>query len=202
MRLTYTLLLSLLTAASAPPRLAIDITFEGVKLAAAGEAAAVEEVRTIWAPYGVDVRVVAHAAGAARTDAIPLRVTLADRGDPRLPTETLGSIDFHGGTPEPFIVLYSASTSELVSSALIGHAGEWPGVMQDRLLGRVLGRALAHEIGHFLLRRQGHSAKGLMRAQQPVPDLMREDRSCCILSAADVSALDALIEARASGSSE
>jgi len=71
--------------------------------------------------------------------------------------------------------------------------------MHDRLFGRVLGRALAHEIGHFLLRRQGHSSKGLMRAQQQVPDLMREDRSCCILSAADVLALDAVIEARVSG---
>jgi hypothetical protein len=38
-----------------------------------------------------------------------------------------------------------------------------------------------------------------MRAQQQVPDLMREDRSCCILSAADVLALDAVIEARVSG---
>lgn len=199
MRSACSILLSLLAIASATPRLHIDITFEGVKLPAAGEAAAAEEVTTIWAPYGVDIRVVTHAAGAARSDAIPLRVTLVDRSDPRLPTETLGSIDFHDGTPEPSIVLYPASTSELVSWALIGHAHEWPAAMHDRLFGRVLGRALAHEIGHFLLRRQGHSSKGLMRAQQQVPDLMREDRSCCILSAADVLALDAVIEARVSG---
>jgi hypothetical protein len=198
-RSACSVLLSLLAVASATGRLKIDVRFEGVKLPAAGEAAAAEEVRTIWAPYGVDIRVVTHAAGAARPDAIPLRVTLVDRGDPRLPTETLGSIDFHDGTPEPSIVLYPASTSELVSWALIGHAHEWPAAMHDRLFGRVLGRALAHEIGHFLLRRQGHSSKGLMRAQQPVPDLMREDRSCCILSAADVLALDAVIEARVSG---
>jgi len=198
-RSACSVLLSLLAVASATGRLKIDVRFEGVKLPAAGEAAAAEEVRTIWAPYGVDIRVVAHAAGAARPDAIPLRVTLVDRGDPRLPTETLGSIDFHDGTPEPSIVLYPASTSELVSWALIGHAHEWPAAMHDRLFGRVLGRALAHEIGHFLLRRQGHSPKGLMRAQQQVPDLMREDRSCCILSDADVLVLDALIEALVSG---
>jgi hypothetical protein len=71
--------------------------------------------------------------------------------------------------------------------------------MHDRILGRMLGRALAHEMGHFLLRKQGHSSTGLMKAQQPVPDLMREDRNCCILSAADVLALDAVIEARVSG---
>jgi hypothetical protein len=198
-RSACSILLSLLAIASATPRLKIDVRFEGVKLPAAGEAAAAEEVRTIWAPYGVDIRVVTHAARAARSDAVPLRVTLVDHGDPRLPTETLGSIDFHDGTPEPAIVLYPASTSELVSWALIGHAHEWPAAMHDRLFGRVLGRALAHEIGHFLLRRQGHSPKGLMRAQQQVPDLMREDRSCCILSDADVLVLDALIEARVSG---
>ena len=199
MRSACSVLLSLLAVASATPRLKIDVRFEGVKLPAAGEAAAAEEVRTIWAQYGVDIRVVTHEADAARPDAIPLRVTLVDHGDPRLPTETLGSIDFRDGTPEPSIVLYPASTSELVSWALIGHAREWPAAMHDRLFGRVLGRALAHEIGHFLLRRQGHSSKGLMRAQQPVPDLMREDRSCCILSAADVLALNVFIEARVSG---
>lgn len=199
MRSACSVLLSLLAVASATPRLKIDVRFEGVKLPAAGEAATAEEVRTIWAPYRVDIRVVTHAADAGRPDAIPLRVTLVDHGDPRLPTETLGSIDFRDGTPAPSIVLYPASTSELVSWALIGHAGEWPAAMHDRLFGRVLGRALAHEIGHFLLRRQGHSSKGLMRAQQPVPDLMREDRSCCILSAADVLALNVFIEARVSG---
>jgi hypothetical protein len=197
------LLLSLLTVASASPRLHIDITFDGVKLAAASEAAAAEEVRAIWAPYGVDVRVAkTHWTGAACTDAIPLRVRLAERENPRLRTEALGSIDFYDGTPESSIVLYLSSTTDLVSMALIGHAAEWPAVVHDRVLGRVLGRALAHEIGHFLLRRQEHSSKGLMRAQQQVPDLMREDRSCCVLSDADVSALNARIEARVSGRSE
>ena len=32
-----------------------------------------------------------------------------------------------------------------------------PQALRDRVLGRVTGRALAHEIGHFLLRSSGHS---------------------------------------------
>ena len=37
--------------------------------------------------------------------------------------------------------------------------------LRDRRLGVVLGRAVAHEIGHYLLRTNTHSAQGLMRAQ-------------------------------------
>jgi hypothetical protein len=38
------------------------------------------------------------------------------------------------------------------------------GGQRDQRLGIVLGRALAHEIGHFLLRTDTHAASGLMRA--------------------------------------
>ena len=48
---------------------------------------------------------------------------------------------------------------------------EWPTILRHVVLGRVLGRALAHEIGHFLLRSRGHSQIGLMRANQSIADL-------------------------------
>jgi hypothetical protein len=38
-------------------------------------------------------------------------------------------------------------------------------IVHDRRLGVVLGRALAHEIGHFLLQTNTHATNGLMRAQ-------------------------------------
>ena len=47
--------------------------------------------------------------------------------------------------------------------------------MRDAILGRVTGRALAHELGHFLLRARHHSPKGLMRAGLFVRDLMSVD---------------------------
>jgi hypothetical protein len=52
-------------------------------------------------------------------------------------------------------------------------------------MGRVLGRALAHEIGHFLLRSRNHSKVGLMRANPSVPDLIGRDRQTFFLSADD-----------------
>ena len=41
---------------------------------------------------------------------------------------------------------------------------EFPG-MYDRRLGVVLGRAVAHEIGHYLLQTNTHARRGLMRAR-------------------------------------
>jgi hypothetical protein len=40
-----------------------------------------------------------------------------------------------------------------------------PTALADLMLGRALGRALAHEIGHYLLGTARHSPHGLMRAQ-------------------------------------
>src|SRR5262245_33028446 len=40
-----------------------------------------------------------------------------------------------------------------------------PAAMQDQRLGVVLGRAVSHEIGHYLLQTNTHSTRGLMRAR-------------------------------------
>ena len=36
--------------------------------------------------------------------------------------------------------------------------------LQRQALGRIIGRAVAHEIGHFLLASPAHASNGLMRA--------------------------------------
>lgn len=43
---------------------------------------------------------------------------------------------------------------------------------QRQLLSRILGRALAHEVGHYLLRSAAHAPSGLMRASYPTYDLI------------------------------
>ena len=176
------------------PRLRIDVVLTGVALPRPLDTTAIDEVTAIWAPYGVDIRS-RKPGDAPRDGALPLAVRLADRPDPRLPTEALGSIDFYDGSPKPTIVLYIEAISSLVSETLIGRESEWPMALRDRLIARVLGRALAHEIGHFLLRSRGHSAAGLMRAHQLLPDLMIEDRRCCTLSADDIAALESRLGA-------
>lgn len=44
--------------------------------------------------------------------------------------------------------------------------------LRDELLARAIGRAAAHELGHYLLQRAGHQARGLMRASYSASDLV------------------------------
>jgi hypothetical protein len=87
--------------------------------------------------------------------------------------------------------MYPRAIGALVSTVtLLGnHDKVWPKALYDLVTGRVLGRALAHEIGHFLLRSREHSRKGLMRPRHQVPDLVGADRSRFVLSADEVTRL-------------
>jgi hypothetical protein len=62
---------------------------------------------------------------------------------------------------------------------------------------RLMGRAIAHEIGHLLLGRNEHSACGLMRAVWDREELRHEDEQDWQLTSADASAMRAAFSARA-----
>jgi hypothetical protein len=64
---------------------------------------------------------------------------------------------------------------------------------RDFIVGRVFGRALAHEIGHYLLRSPNHSREGLMRALQFAPGLVGQDRQRFALSADQVTRLHSVL---------
>ena len=61
-------------------------------------------------------------------------------------------------------------------------------VQRRTFLARALGRALAHEIGHYLLGSKQHTARGLMKARQTAVDLFGFDRSRLDLTVAERSA--------------
>jgi hypothetical protein len=180
-----TLLLCLLGLAASPwPRHQVDIVFEGTRIAPKREAAAMEEVTRIWAAYGIDIRrgnpIAAREPGASR-----LTVLLVERQDQHVASGALASISFFDDSPQPTIFMYPNTIASVVSSgSLLGlQASEWPADLREQILGRVLGRALAHEIGHFLLRSRHHSELGLMRAHPPVSELIDRDRQRFFLSA-------------------
>lgn len=79
-------------------------------------------------------------------------------------SNALGWIGFTDAGPGRFIVLSVRRAMALLAGAQLGarRLSEMPG-MVERLLPRALGRALAHELGHFLLARREHSASGVMR---------------------------------------
>jgi hypothetical protein len=182
-------------AAAAPSGHRVDIVFDGPAMPRRLEASAMEEVRSIWAAYGVDVRATGPGE-SGRADAIRLAVVRADRPYESA-TQALGSIRFVGDVPEPTITIYPHAIAALVSTLRIsGHLDcEWPIALRNAILGRVLGRALAHEIGHFLLRSRTHSQTGLMQSMQVLPDLVALDRRPFTLSAGEA----ALVVSRAIG---
>jgi hypothetical protein len=177
------LVLCLLELAASPPRLRVDIVFEGTRMQPRREVSAMEEVTRIWAAYGVDIRR-ANPDDTRWDRALRLTVVLADYQNPRVVGDVLASISFTDDSPRPTIVMYPTSIATLVSTTtLLGrNASEWSIDFREFILGRVLGRALAHEIGHFLLRSRQHSQAGLMRAHPPVSDLIDPGRQHFVLS--------------------
>ena len=104
---------------------------------------------------------------------VRLVVKLARPGEKPTGAGALGSIVFIGDTPDPTIELYPTAASALIAAVAFNRRDDpWAAAPGDRVLARVLGRALAHEIGHFLLRSKTHSKNGLMRAEQIGSDLM------------------------------
>lgn len=194
MRTLSFLLVCFLGASQPSARLKIDLVFDGVRLPQRLIAAAMFETTDIWRPYGVDVRAVTRIE-ARRPDAISLAVTTVDRPDDGLPVHALGSIQFVNNAPTSTIELYPRAIDDLMErSALSRGEIAWPSALHERILGRAVGRALAHELGHYLLRSQRHSSGGLMRARQMIDDLTNEERRCCVLSREDEARLGELLD--------
>ena len=59
---------------------------------------------------------------------------------------------------------------------------DWPPAVRDDLIGRALGRVLAHEIGHYLLILRSHTPDGLMQPSFKAAALVAPDRGAFALS--------------------
>jgi hypothetical protein len=151
------------------------------------------EAERAWTALGVDV-----CWRDARTPCDHARVTLYVRVAEDVPSAepsargALGWIGFSDVSgPGTFIVLSVRRAIELLGRAerAARRLAELPG-MVERLLPRALGRALAHELGHYLLARRAHSPAGLMREAFRPEDLADDGEGQRMqLSAGDTRAL-------------
>jgi hypothetical protein len=127
------------------------------------------EVERVWAPYGVTFCWQDRGDGCAGVE-VRLRVLIADDALP--PTErraggpAVGRIQFLATRPGTEIQLSWRAARDLVVRANLGGQpiGSWPSAIETRLVPRVLGRALAHEVGHYVLGSRDHARTGLMAA--------------------------------------
>jgi hypothetical protein len=158
---------------------------------------AVAEAAGIWMPYGVAIDLAGPCGWTADESTVLNVAPDGNRTTLRGPSapgagrwqRPLGAITFApDGTPAPTITVFVADLIELVSRAHVLGAdeGRWPRKLHDLIVGRVLGRVLAHEIGHFLLRTRQHTAVGLMRSLQPASDLIEPSRRTFTLSQAEM----------------
>lgn len=128
----------------------------------------------VWRPH-IELLTDVGQTWAARC-APTLILRLTDRGRPttaRATDSTIGWIDFVDGEPSPTIQVSPAMARAWASDQQLGGQPlvNLPRRATSNLLERALGRAVAHEIGHYLFRSRTHTPNGLMKARFSVRDL-------------------------------
>jgi hypothetical protein len=119
------------------------------------------EAAAIWGPAGV-VFVCERDTSTGVTCPRGMEITIDDRHPPGGLEDALGWLTFMNGTPGRSIHL-SRSAAERVLRSTPG-VSDGTITLHETLIGRALGRALAHEFGHYVFRSQAHTLHGLMRA--------------------------------------
>jgi len=161
-----------------PMPLAMSTTIEATEVLAESEITLSIDVSSTC-----DARPLAHSRPPVivRFDAVPHWSRLHP------PPRGVGSIPFIDGEPGRVILLSVWAAVALIERDLSVRSlfDRVPERIREQWIGRMLGRALAHEIGHYVLRSSHHSARGLMRASHTVEAFVGVDRSPFRLSAGD-----------------
>lgn len=127
------------------------------------------EIEGIWRREGLDVQWLAMSPGAPLPPAA-IRVVVVDRARDPVPTDHEWPVAqlLFDDLNRP-VAVSSLAAAERVLEA--GTDRVEPSRLRQRRLGLVLGRAMAHEIGHYLLNTASHARRGLMRARIDARDL-------------------------------
>ena len=146
------------------------------------------EADAIWRPSGITflwqraARVVVPYSRASETGPyVPrtLRLVIGDqRGPARDGGAVLGWIQFDDeGAPEQEIYLSHRNALQMLAESreFVGNVEQITIAEREMLLARAMGRALAHELGHYLLASKVHTEQGLMKAILTAAELFSTD---------------------------
>jgi hypothetical protein len=146
------------------------------------------EADAIWRPSGISFvwqRTPPVSVSYARSgDAAPylpntLHLTIGEsRGPGRDGRLALGWIMFDDMTvPAQEIYVSYANARKMMEEArgVVGLIDQMPMMQRETLLSRAMGRALAHELGHYLLASKVHTERGLMKAIMTAVELFTPD---------------------------
>jgi hypothetical protein len=148
------------------------------------------EVNQIWAPYGVTLEGLVEPCKTGHGPTLKIRLRKIESVRPAgIPRGTLGNIYFVAGKPTPLIDLWADEAVRVMAG---NHVMFNQGVTDPRIrveMGRLLGRSLAHELGHYLLASSVHTEEGLMRRSYGNRDGKTKTRGCFSLAEDQVAAL-------------
>ena len=145
------------------------------------------ETDAIWRPSGITLLWQAAARIATPAEQrefgpfVPnsLHVIIGEnRGSGTSSRVPLGWIVFDDVTvPEQEIYLSYANARQMLEQArgVVGLIDQMPIMQRETLLARAMGRALAHELGHYLLASKVHTERGLMKATMTASELFMPD---------------------------
>jgi hypothetical protein len=179
--------------AEGPRQLRVRMPEDGMKAAVLALVRA--EVIAIWRQYGVEI--VWEELWTPARPKPDLWVQFVDvaliskkvKGAP-----AVAWIPFSSGVPLPYVRVSKPNATALLKTRSwfdgrpLSDATE---EMRNQALGRIIGRALAHEVGHFLLAAPAHATSGLMRASLDPERLVNPGTEHFKLQASDVRALRA-----------
>jgi hypothetical protein len=155
------------------------------------------EVTALWSDYGVDIVWEGRWDESNPGTKPDLFVYFVDRELSRRPhrgASPVAWIVFLDGAPGNLINVSVAAADRLLKDTpwLDGRPmRQAPQDIQDRLISTMIGRALAHEIGHYLLASRTHADDGLMRPLITPAEFVRVGRKHLRLMPSDVVALRA-----------
>jgi hypothetical protein len=151
--------------ASEAPALVLNLHFTSSdSLPITSRRALMAEAESIWKAGHVRLKWLRESTEADEGDT--LRVLVVARPVPR-------ASEFSPWTVAELLRLNGTQATAIASTIgakRIVDESRWellaePTAMQDQRLGLVLGRAVSHEIGHYLLQTNTHATRGLMRAR-------------------------------------
>jgi hypothetical protein len=136
--------------------------------------AAIDQIRMIWKPAGVTTTFGRYGdAVPAAATRVSLRLIHERRYDDERPILAWASLA-PDGRPEPALFVSVPGVLELLSNTEIKGRPftQRPLALRQQLIGQVIGRVVAHELGHYLLQSAGHTHNGLMRPRYSADDLV------------------------------
>lgn len=160
---------------------------------------ATKQAAAIWRPYGIVVGAehdLTMCPADTPTEAVTVVMSDVSAISAKLQLPRLGQIDFAAdGTPDSEIVIASEYLqNEVEKASWSGQPlGNRPQTLRRQAAGRAIGRVLAHELGHYLLRMPGHGPRGLMRPVYSIPALLEPQTRKYRLAERDAARLRALL---------